>query len=128
MEKKERRKNERCTEDTGIVYSIINQAEQHAAVARNYSRFGMYIVSDRPLSPGTTIVIRAPGCDTADPRHGSSSERGPAAYYCKDTPLPSEACQELKTLVTAEVKRCENCGDLDEERYGIAVHYIGPAV
>ena len=126
--KKERRRNKRCNEDTGIVYSFINQAEQHAAVARNYSRFGMYFESDRPLPPGTTIVIRTLDCETADNRYGSSFERGPAAYYCKDTQLPSEACQELKTLVVAEVKRCENCKDLNRERYGIGVHYISPAV
>ena len=128
MEKKERRRNKRCTEDTGIVYSIFNQAEQHAAVARNYSRFGMYIVTDRPLPPGTTIVIRTSACDTADNRPDISSERGPAAYCCKDTQLPSEACQELKTIVVAEVKRCENCKDLNKERYGIGVRYLSPAV
>ena len=124
MEKKERRRNKRCYEDTGIVYSFINQAEQHAAVARNYSRFGMYFESDRPLPPGTTIVIRTLGCDTAVNRVGSSLERGPATYYCKDAQLPSEACQELKTLVVAEVKRCDNFKDPIRERYGISVHYL----
>jgi hypothetical protein len=88
----------------------------------------MYIESDKPLSPGTTIVIRTPGCGTADNRQGSSSESGPAAYYCKDTRLPSEACQELKTIVVAEVKRCEIFKDLNRERYGIGVHYLSPAV
>jgi len=127
MEKKERRRNKRCNEDMGNVYSFFNQTKQHAAVARNYSRFGMYFESDRPLPPGTTIVIRSLGCD-ADNRYGSSLERGPAAYYCKDIKLISEACQELKNLVVAEVKRCENCEDLNRERYGIGVHYISPAV
>jgi hypothetical protein len=125
--KKERRRNKRCNEDTGIVYSFLNQTKQHAAVARNYSRFGMYFESDRPLPPGTTIVIRSLGCDAGN-RYGSSLERGPAAYYCKDIKLISEACQELKNLVVAEVKRCENCEDLNRERYGIGVHYISPAV
>jgi hypothetical protein len=30
--------------------------------------------------------------------------------------------------VVAEAKRCENCRDLNRERYGIGVHYISPAV
>jgi hypothetical protein len=127
MNKKKRRRNKRCNQDTGSVYSFFNQTEQRAAVARNYSRFGMYFESDRPLSPSTTIVIRTLGCD-ADNRYGSSFERGPAPYYCKDVKPPSEACQELKTFVVAEVKRCENCKDLNSERYGIGVHYISPAV
>jgi len=127
MNKKKRRRNKRCNQNTGIVYSFINQTQQHAAVARNYSRYGMYFESDRPLSPGTTIVIRTLGCDD-DNQYGSSFEKGPAPYYCKDVKLTSEACRELKNLVIAEVKRCENCTALNGERYGIGVHYISPAV
>jgi hypothetical protein len=55
MEKKERRRNKRCNEDTGIVYSFFNQTEQHAALARNYSRFGIYFESDRPLPPAQLL-------------------------------------------------------------------------
>jgi hypothetical protein len=128
MEKKERRRNKRCNEETEIVYSFFNQTEQHAAVARNYSRFGMYFESDRPLPPGTIIVIRTLDRKTADNRYGSSFEKGSAAHYCKNTQLPSEACRELKTIVVAEVNRCENCKDLNRERYGIGVYYISPAV
>lgn len=128
MEKKERRRNKRCNEDTSIVYSFFNQTREHAALARNYSRWGMYFETDKPLPPGTTIVIRALGCDVADNGIGSSLKSGPAAFYCKNTQLPSEACRELKTLVVAEVKRCENCKDLDRERYGIGVQYIRYAV
>ena len=126
MEIKDRRRNKRCNEDTGIVYSFFNQTEQHAALARNYSRFGIYFESDRPLPPGTTIVIRTLDCEITDNLDSSSFERGPAAYYCKNTQPPSEECQELKTLVVAEVKRCENCKDPKRERYGIGVNYISP--
>lgn len=128
MEAQERRRHRRCSEDTGIVYSFFNQTKQHAAVARNYSRFGMYFESDRPLPPGTTIVIRTLDCNNAGDRDGGSFERGPAAYYCKDNQLTSEVCRELKTLVVAEVNRCENCKDFSRERYGIGVNYISPAV
>ena len=128
MEKKDRRRNKRCNEDTGIVYSFFNQTEQYAALARNYSRFGIYFESDRPLPPGTTIVIRTLDCETADNRHGSSIERGPAAYYCKNSQPFSEECQELKTLVVAEVNRCENCEDQNRKHYGIGVHFVSSDV
>ena len=127
MEKKERRRNKRCYEDTPIVYSFFNQIKQYAAVARNYSRFGMYFESNRPLPPGTTIAIKTPVCD-ADNRYDRSFVTRPAADHRQDTQLPSEACQELKTIVVAEVKRCENCNDLNREHYGIGLHYISPAV
>jgi hypothetical protein len=125
--KKDRRRNKRCNEDTGIVYSFFNQTIQHAAMARNYSRYGMYFKSDRTLSPGTIILIRTLGCDIKN-GYSNRFERGPTAYLCKDAELISEACKELKTLVVAEVKRCENCKDLNREYYGIGVHYISPAV
>jgi len=128
MEEKERRRHKRCEEDTGILYSFLNQTKHRAALARNYSRFGMYFESNRPLTPGTTIVIRTLGCDTTDEHYADSFEQGPEPYYCKDSLLKSEACRELKTLVVAQVKRCEICNDLNEERYGISVQYISPAV
>jgi len=128
MEKKERRKNKRCDQDTGIAYSFFNQTAQHAAVARNYSRSGMYFESVRPLTPGATIVIRTIGCNTAHDSSASRIERVPEPYYCKDSTPKSEICQEIKTHVVAEVKRCENCKDLNREHYGIGVHYMSPAV
>ena len=128
MEEQERRRHGRCTEDTGIVYSFFNQTEQHAAVARNYNRFGMYFESNRPLPPGTTIVIRALSCNIAGDLYGGSYQRGPAPYYCQDIQLISEVCRELKTLVVAEVNRCANCKDLNREHYGIGVHFVSSAV
>ena len=128
MEKKERRKNKRCNQDTGIAYSFLNQTEQHAALARNYSKSGMYFESNRPLIPGTTIVVRTIGCNPAYESHAGNSEQAPEPYYCKDSQLRSEACQEIKTLAVAQVRYCENFKDLDNEQYGIGVHYISPAV
>ena len=88
----------------------------------------MYLESDRPLPIGTTIVIRTRDCDTSDNRDDSSIAGGPAPYFCKGRQLTSEVCRELKTLVVAKVNRCEDCGDLNSERYGIGVNYISPDV
>lgn len=128
MKQKERRRHKRCNEDTEIVYSFFNRTEKHAAVSRNYNRFGIYFESERPLSPGTAIVIRTLGCNTADSHGRGGFERGPLSYYCKDTQRTSEVCRELKTLVVAEVKRCEPFKDLKRNRYGIGVRYVSPAV
>lgn len=128
MEKQERRRHKRCNRPVSIVYSIFNRTEQRAAVALNYNKLGMYFESDRPLPSGTTIVIRALGCHTTDNLGSGGIEGKPSAFYCKDTQLNSELCQELKTLVVAEVKRCDDCKDFKTERYGIGVQYIRPAV
>jgi hypothetical protein len=127
MEIQERRKHPRCDEDTGIFYSFLNKSGRHAAVARNYSRYGMYFESDTPLVPGTTIVIRPLGCDAAgDPAAGSFA-KGPVPFYCGVARPIAGPCSELKSLVTAQVKRCEKINDLTE-RYGIGVVFIAPAI
>lgn len=127
MDIPERRKHPRCHEDTGILYSFFNKSERYAAVARNYSRFGMYIESDVPLAPGTTIVIRPVGCDAASDPASAGLAKGPTPYYCKNSQLNTAECREIKLLVTAQVKRCEKIND-SPESYGIGVHFIEPAV
>jgi hypothetical protein len=127
MEIQERRKHPRCEEDTGIFYSFIYKSERHAAVARNYSRYGMYFESDSPLVPGTTIVIRPLGCDAANAMDAGSLTKGPVPFYCGVARLMPEPCGELKSLVTAQVKRCEKINDLTE-CYGIGVIFIAPAI
>lgn len=128
MEAQERRKHSRCHEDTDIIYSFINKTENHAAVARNYSRLGMYLESNSPLTPGTIIVIRTLGCREPDDTDADDPERNPASFYCKSAGLSPGPCRDLKSLVTAEVKRCENIPNSPEPRYGIGVHFIEPAV
>ena len=128
MEIQERREHPRCNEDTGIVYSFINKSEHHAAVARNYSRLGMYFESDTPLAPGTIIVIRTLGCDAAGDLDAGSVDKGPVPYYCKDSRLTPEPCREIKSLVTAQVKRCQKTSVKDGESYGIGVQFVRPAV
>jgi hypothetical protein len=128
MKQKERRRHKRCEEDAKIVYSFLNRTEKHAAIARNYNRFGMYFESDRPLSPGTSIVIRAMEWNTADNFGRGSFEIRPVANNSKNPQRTSEICRELKTLVISEVTRCEPSKNPKRERYGIGVRYVNPAV
>ena len=128
MEAQERRKHSRCHEDTEIIYSFINKTENHAAVARNYSRLGMYIESDASLNPGTIIVIRTLGCRETKDTDADDPEKPPASFYCKVAGLSPEPCRDLKSLVTAEVKRCERISNHRGPRYGIGVHFVEPAV
>jgi hypothetical protein len=120
MIEQKRRQHPRCMKDTAVNYHFLNHSTQNEAIARNYSRFGMYFETHRSLSPGTIIVIRNYGCkDPVDP------DLAPA--FCSQDHETSEACQELKTQVFGEVKRCEMLVGTTEERFGIAVRYIGPA-
>lgn len=125
MDTRERRRHLRCRNATEISYSLFNAGAPHAALAKNYSRFGMYFESLTALAPGAYIVIRTTGCGAADE---TGAEGGAAPYYCR-TPSPAnDPCREVKTLVAARVKRCVPLAHADGPAYGIAVHYIEPAV
>ncbi len=115
-----RRKHQRCAKDTAISYTYLNKTKQYGAIARNYSRFGMYFETYKSLVPGTMIVIRYHHPDT------EGSESATAGYNTTD-PEPPIACQELKTQIVGEVKRCEKMEEAGNARFGIAVHYISPA-
>ena len=128
METPEKRKHARCNEDIEIIFSFINKTDKHVAVVRNYSRFGMYIESDKSLSPGTIIVIRTLGCKGPNELKANDPEKSPAAFYCKDADLSPGPCRELKSLVTAEIKRCARILNSPVPRYGIGVHFIEPAI
>lgn len=129
MKKEERRKHNRCDQDTAIFYSFVNQTEQRTGLARNYSRSGMYFESDTPLLPGASIVIRATDCRVGD-KDERPSKGIPEAYYCKtaDSSSLDNTCAEIKTHVLAEVKRCERLKNQNSGRYGVGVHYISPAI
>lgn len=124
----ERRRNLRVAEDAAIVYSFFNQSKQYDAVARNFSRFGMYFESYSALSPGTIILVKATGCAAPGADGAGKSDRGGAQENCKHSRLSSGALRVLKAVVTAQVKRCDPSPGAEGERYGIAVHYVSPAV
>ena len=128
VENRERRRNLRVAEEASIVYSFFNQMEQFDAVARNFSRFGMYFESDSSLSPGTIILVKALGCEAQGADGANKSARGSAQANCQQSRLSPDSLRELKAVVTAQVKRCETLLGAQGPRYGIAVHYMSPAV
>jgi hypothetical protein len=120
MTPSDRRKHPRCSQATAVFYHFLNKLQRHEALVRNYSRFGMYLETDHALAPGTIIVIRSKSCGA-----GGDPEFEPA--YCSINRAVSDACQELKTQVMAEVKRCEALKEGTVPLFGIALRYISPA-
>jgi hypothetical protein len=120
MTEHNRRKHPRCTQTAAVSYQFMNNPIQHEATARNYSRFGMCFETPKSLAPGTLIVIRASECGP-----GVNPEFAPA--FCSADPDVSEACQELKMYVVAEVKRCGVVKEGTKPLFGISVRYISPA-
>jgi hypothetical protein len=127
MQTLEHRKTKRYVQDAQIAFFFLNRTEEHSAVARNFSRSGMYFETDRPLAVRTLIGIHAKGCGPAHPSDGAEDRRSASSQTPGDL-LPEErGCIHLKSLVVAEVKRCELTHG-GAGRYGIGVHFVSPAV
>jgi hypothetical protein len=120
MIEQNRRKHPRCEKDTAVTYLFLNSTTQTDAVARNYSRFGMYLETSESLEPGTIITIRNVGYG------GEGAPENALVSSSEDTGITG-ACQELKTQVMGEVKRCDKIKEETASRYGIAVRYLSPA-
>ena len=123
--KEEKRRHPRCCRELSISVSYLNKTEQHTGLTRNYSRFGLYFESEKTLAPGTLIVIRTTNSlfSRASPEQGSTQEQSAG-----ERGDGGRACREMKSLVTAQVKRCVENADPHARRYGIAVEYVHPAV
>ena len=122
MTAREKRSHPRCHRDTTINFSYFNRVEKYSALARNYCHSGMYFETDRALATGVIILIRPEPCPENMPDNKS------APIYCTSRAADSAACQELKTLVTAQVKRCDKLSAESTYRYGVAVEYVGPSL
>jgi hypothetical protein len=120
MLEQNRRKHPRCEKDTAVTYLFLTGATQTDAVARNYSRFGMYLETSESLEPGTIIAIRNVACG------GDGAPENALVSSSGDTGMTG-ACQELNTQVVGEVKRCDKIKAETATRYGIAVRYLSPA-
>lgn len=116
----DRRKHPRCEKDTAVIYYFLNSSTQTDAVARNYSRFGMYLETYESLELGTIIAIRNVGYG------GDGASENALTSSSGDSGI-TDACQELKTQVMGEVKRCVTIKEETASRYGIAVRYLSPA-
>lgn len=118
---KDLRRHPRCEEATGMIFTLLNETEEHIAIAKNYSRSGMFFESDRDLRIGTSVVLRPLDCGTE-----SDGDSGlPRPYYCAGKAVPTEACRELRIHTVAKVNRSTNLGSRNGiPRYGIAVEFL----
>lgn len=122
------RKHERCTGNTAITYGFLNRQTRYLGVAKDFSRYGMYFVTDRPLTAGAMIVIRPLDCNASQKRWKSQIHEDLASTYCSGTTPMSDGCKHLEAVVVGEVKRCEKRENSAPLGYGIGVHYVSPAV
>ena len=111
-----------------IIFLYGNQTEYHHGMARNHSRLSLYFESARALVPGTLIFIRTTSGEWPEPTDTGKQEEIKPPAGLNDTDEQGPVCRELKTVVTAEVKRCVRIADSNAATFGIGAEYVSPAV
>jgi hypothetical protein len=102
--------------ETGMTLALLNQTDEIAILAKNYSRSGVYFESQRKLRRGTVIVLRAMDC--ANENNFPTSI--PRPFFCTGVVPESKACRELRFPTVAWVTRCDKLAIAGRERYGVA--------
>ncbi|MDZ7579231.1 MAG: hypothetical protein U5R30_01010 [Deltaproteobacteria bacterium] len=121
MEKQERRRHQRCNRPVSIVYSIFNRTKQRAAVALQLNRLEACILSrTEPCPQAQPVSSGLSAAQTSENLWGGGSKGKPSEKN-QETRVNCKLCQELKTLVVAEVKRCDKSEGSGTEHYGIGV-------
>lgn len=93
--------------DAVIEWTYFNKEDCFSARLLNFSRGGGYFISNQPLTPGTTVLIRVRGLSSAE----------------------SEVCDTsttLRTTALGEVKWCRELSGEAAARFGIGVRYHYP--
>ncbi|MFZ7124983.1 MAG: hypothetical protein ACOWWM_02370 [Desulfobacterales bacterium] len=123
MPDKDAREHDRCSRDATVSFSFLNQSVRYIGLARNFSRSGMYFESEKPVRIGSTIVIRPIGCQESEAAGDFGWVTIARSDVCGEPEAEAPPCREMKSMVMAEVKRCERIG-AGMDVYGIGVCYV----
>lgn len=100
----ERRNMERRWCKCEADWSYFNRGNGVKGHVLNFSRGGSYLETARPITPGTTVLIRVLQC----------------------TEFMREHSQDLRFNAVAEVKWCRKMKQFEEPSYGVGVRYHFP--
>jgi len=103
----EKRCEDRQNCDAVIEWAYFNRAGCFSARLLNFSKGGGYFISNQPLTPGTTVLIRVRDFNSAEPGACDTSTT-------------------LRTNALGEVKWCREISGEAAARFGIGVRYHFP--
>ena len=119
------RRHARTREKTIISFGFLHQSRRYLGFVQNTSRYGIYFVTEKPLTVGSFVSIQPWRCGDDLPDTASPASREHVGELCSDG---SDKSQRLKAMVIGRVVHCQR---LDEEMpaaYGIGAHYGSPSV
>jgi hypothetical protein len=105
VEDTDRRSTPRIDLECPIIFSRFNSRNKHAAVAKNYTQFGMYFESEKHFLTGAHLIIRRQPCS------------GP--YDCV-------ICDRITSILFAEVRWSEELHRSGAGAYGMGVKCLIP--
>jgi hypothetical protein len=116
--------------DRQIIFSHGSRKEFYSGLAKNHSRFCLYFESHTELVPGALLFIHTDGDDSAGAcvAHAEISMNTSAPIEPDDSDRGAEACNETKSQVVAQLRRCVEISDSGDTICGTGVEFVSPAV
>ncbi len=125
MSDRDQRKHNRQNESAIISFGFLNQTPRYLGFVKNVSKYGLYFVSEKPLSIGSLVSIQPWRCGSlpADTFSPPSRERADAiCTQARNKP------RRLNAMVVGKVVHCRRLDDQTPATYGIGAHYESPSV
>ncbi len=121
----DQRKHKRQNDNAIISFGFLNQTPRFLGFVKNVSQYGLYFVSDKPLSIGALVSIQPWRCGSLPADTLSPPSRRRADAICSQG---RNEPQRLNAMVIGKVVHCRRLDDQTPATYGIGAHYESPSV
>ena len=119
------RRHARTREKSIIRFGFLHQSPRYLGFVQNTSRYGIYFLSEKPLTVGSFVSIQPWRCGDDPPHTASPAIRDRAGELCSEG---SDNAHHLKAMVIGRVVHCQRMDEEMPAAYGIGAHYESPSV
>ena len=122
---RDQRKHNRQSENAIISFGFLNQTPRFLGFVKNVSQYGLYFVTEKPLSIGSLVSIQPWRCGSLPSDTLSPPSRERADAICSQG---RNEPRQINALVIGKVVHCRRLDDQTSATYGIGAHYESPSV
>ena len=122
---KDQRQHTRQNENAIISFGFLHQTPRFLGFVKNVSQYGLYFVTEKPLSIGSLVSIQPWRCESSSADSLSPSSRQRADVICSQA---RHNPRRLNAMVIGKVVHCRRLDDQTPASYGIGAHYESPSV
>jgi hypothetical protein len=119
------RKHARTNARAIISFGYLNQTPRYLGIVENTSRYGIYFITEKVLTPGTLVSIQPWRCGTRPPASSTPASRREADAVCTEN---HNASHQINAMVIGKVVHCRRLENHVPQAYGVGAHYESPSV